>query len=49
VTIPPDQYQEILQLAKIKKVSGSWVVRDAVDKYLEKKHLEGPAAQEEKS
>ena len=49
VTIPPDRYQEILQLAKSKKVSGSWVVRDAVDKYLDKKHLEGPAAQEEKS
>lgn len=49
MTIPPDQYQEILQLAKNKKVSGSWVVRDAVDKYLEKKQLEGPAAQEEKS
>ena len=34
VTLPPDHYQEILRVAKSKRVSASWVVRDAVEKYL---------------
>ena len=48
VTIPPEQYQHIVQLAKNQKVSASWVVRDAVEKYLEEKNLEGPAVSEAK-
>jgi hypothetical protein len=34
VTLPPDQYGDVLRLAKSKRVSASWVVRDAVEKYL---------------
>jgi metal-responsive CopG/Arc/MetJ family transcriptional regulator len=48
VTMPAKQYQQIVQLAKNKKVSASWVVRDAGDRYLEEKNLEGPAALEAK-
>lgn len=49
VTIPPAQYQRIVQLAQDKKVSASWVVRDAVDKYLEGNQPKGTASLEEKS
>ena len=34
VAIPPEDYEHVLQLAKNKRVSASWVVRDAVAKYL---------------
>jgi hypothetical protein len=34
ITLPPEDYEHILQLAKNKRVSASWVVRDAVAKYL---------------
>jgi predicted transcriptional regulator len=34
VTLPPDQYGILFRMAKSKKDSASWVVRDAVDKYL---------------
>lgn len=34
VTLPPENYETIVRIAKTKKVSTSWVVRDAVDKYL---------------
>jgi metal-responsive CopG/Arc/MetJ family transcriptional regulator len=35
VTIPPGDYQAVRQIAKEKKVSASWVVRDAVEKYVQ--------------
>lgn len=34
VTIPPENYESIVRIARTKKVSTSWVVRDAVEKYL---------------
>ncbi|MDA1273595.1 MAG: ribbon-helix-helix domain-containing protein [Verrucomicrobia bacterium] len=34
VTLPAEHYQEILRVAKSKRVSASWVIRDAVEKYL---------------
>lgn len=34
VSFPDDQYEQILQKAKKSRVSASWIVRDAVDKYL---------------
>lgn len=34
ITLPPEDYGQVLQLAKKKRVSASWVVRDAVAKYL---------------
>ena len=34
ITLPPDDYGHVLQLAKQKRVSASWVVRDAVSRYL---------------
>ena len=34
VSFPDDQYEQILQKAKIGRVSASWIVRDAVEKYL---------------
>jgi predicted transcriptional regulator len=34
VSIAPDTYQTIQAIAKQKKVSTAWVIRDAVDKYV---------------
>ncbi len=34
VTLPPDDYTEVRRIAKEKKVSASWVVRDAVERYV---------------
>jgi len=34
VTLPPDNYDLLVRMAKTRKVSTSWMVRDAVDKYL---------------
>jgi hypothetical protein len=34
VTLPPENYDQLVRMAKSKKVSTSWMVRDAVDKYL---------------
>lgn len=34
VSFPPDLYHTIEQLAKQKKVSIAWVVRDAAEKYV---------------
>ncbi len=35
VTIPPLYYDQVCRLAKAKKVSASWVVREAVEKYID--------------
>jgi metal-responsive CopG/Arc/MetJ family transcriptional regulator len=35
VTFPADLYAEIERIAEVKKVSVAWVVRDAVEKYVE--------------
>lgn len=35
VSFPPDLYQTLEDLAKQKKVSVAWVVRDAAEKYVE--------------
>jgi predicted transcriptional regulator len=35
VTIPPQDYEAVRRLAKEKKVSASWIVRDAVEKYVQ--------------
>lgn len=35
VTIPPPDYKVIRRMAKAKKVSASWIVRDAVEKYIQ--------------
>jgi hypothetical protein len=34
ITLPPEHYRQIVQQAKSKRVSASWIVRDAVEKYL---------------
>lgn len=34
ITLPPEHYQHVVWMAKKKRVSASWIVRDAVDKYL---------------
>jgi metal-responsive CopG/Arc/MetJ family transcriptional regulator len=34
ITFPPDLYRTIEQIAKQKKVSVAWVVRDAAEKYV---------------
>ena len=34
VSFPPDLYQTLEQIAKQKKVSVAWVVRDAAEKYV---------------
>ena len=46
ITFPPDLYETLEQLAKQKKVSLAWVVRDAAEKYVvseTKKSREGEA------
>lgn len=35
VTLPPGDYAEVRRMAKEKKVSASWIVRDAVEKYIQ--------------
>jgi len=35
VTFPPELYRTLEQIAKQKKVSVAWVVRDATEKYVE--------------
>jgi metal-responsive CopG/Arc/MetJ family transcriptional regulator len=34
VSIPQQDYDAVLRMAKEKKVSASWIVRDAVEKYI---------------
>jgi hypothetical protein len=34
ITLPPEHYREIVKRARGKRVSASWIVRDAVEKYL---------------
>ena len=34
VSLPPENYDLLVHMAKTRKVSTSWMVRDAVDKYL---------------
>ena len=34
ITFPPDLYKTLEEIAREKKVSLAWVVRDAVDKYI---------------
>ncbi len=36
VTIPFEDYEAVRRIAKSKKVSASWVVRDAVEIYVQK-------------
>jgi hypothetical protein len=35
VTIPPGDYDVVCRLAKAKKVSAAWIIRDAVEKYIQ--------------
>lgn len=35
VSLPPDDYDELEALARKNRVSVAWVIRDAVQKYLE--------------
>jgi predicted transcriptional regulator len=35
VSFPPDLYRTLEAIAKVKKVSIAWVVRDAAEKYVE--------------
>jgi hypothetical protein len=35
VTVPPKDYEVVRSMAKDKKVSAAWIVRDAVEKYIQ--------------
>jgi len=37
ISFPPDRYATLEEIAKEKKVSLAWVVREAVDSYIEAK------------
>ena len=37
ISFPPDLYRTLEEIAKQKKVSLAWVVRDAAEKYVEEK------------
>jgi metal-responsive CopG/Arc/MetJ family transcriptional regulator len=41
ISFPPDLYEALEAIAKQKKVSLAWVVRDAVEKYVADRSLEG--------
>lgn len=34
ISLPPESYEQVIRIARRKKVSASWVVRDAVEQYL---------------
>jgi hypothetical protein len=34
-TIPPQDYDVVLRMAKTKKISASWIVRDTAEKYIQ--------------
>jgi hypothetical protein len=34
VTLPKSDYEEVCRLARSKRVSNAWVIRDAVEKYI---------------
>ena len=40
ITFPPDLYETLEELAKQKKVSLAWVVRDAAERYVEERTAE---------
>ena len=35
VTVPPDHYAQVCRMAKSMKVSNAWIIRDAVEKYIQ--------------
>lgn len=35
ITLPPDHFDELNQIADQRKVSVAWLVREAVEKYLD--------------
>ena len=35
VTVPPDHYEQVCRMAIAKKVSNAWIIRDAVEKYIQ--------------
>ena len=35
VTVPSDHYEQVCRMAKGKKVSNAWIIRDAVEKYIQ--------------
>lgn len=43
VTIPKIDYQQVEQIAREKRVSVAWVVREAVSDYLSRVNVDGPA------
>jgi predicted transcriptional regulator len=36
VTVPPQDYEVVRSMAKDRKVSAAWIVRDAVEKYIQR-------------
>ena len=35
VTVPKGDYEQVCRMAKSKKVSNAWIIRDAVEKYIQ--------------
>ena len=40
VSLPPGDYEAVVHISKAKRVSASWVVRDAVAKHVMAEHAE---------
>ncbi len=34
-TVPSDNYEQVCRMAKGKKVSNAWIIRDVVEKYIQ--------------
>ncbi len=35
VTVPPSDYEQVCRMARARKVSNAWIIRDAVEKYIQ--------------
>jgi predicted DNA-binding protein len=49
ISFPPDIYESLEELAKQKKVSLAWVVRDAAERYIADRTVDGDSVIEKRT